>query len=84
MQPLISAMSINTREVFVAAIKSLLKGKSFIQALIAFWISPTSTKAQNAETGRSPLRSIADFLKEAESSLLGPNEGGTEAVRRAS
>ena len=30
------------REALIAALKSLLKGKSFIQALVAFWFNPSS------------------------------------------
>ena len=74
MQPLFSAMT-SIREAIVAAIKSLLKGKSFFQALLAFWAKPTFVKTQDGETRRGPSRRIADFLKEAETLLIDPNEG---------
>ncbi|EPE05113.1 hexokinase-1 [Ophiostoma piceae UAMH 11346] len=41
--PITSAMA-KLREALIAALRSLLKGKSFIQALIAFWFNPSSCK----------------------------------------
>ncbi|KAI3395237.1 hypothetical protein diail_1663 [Diaporthe ilicicola] len=66
------------REVFVAALKSLLRGKTFLQALLAFWISPAAIKdagpgssiPNGAEVASRPCRSPGDFLKEAEELLL--------------
>ncbi|KAH8884699.1 actin-like ATPase domain-containing protein [Thozetella sp. PMI_491] len=71
MQPFVSAMT-SIREVLVAAIKSLLRGKSFIQAFFAFWVSPALLKTQDVETRKVATRRIADFLKEAEGLLLDP------------
>ncbi|KAK3316320.1 hypothetical protein B0H66DRAFT_576255 [Apodospora peruviana] len=75
MQPLISAMT-SLREVVVAAIKSLLRGKSFIQAFLAFWISPAALKDQHGKPKKGPRRTTDDFLEEAERLLLGPIDGG--------
>lgn len=79
MQPLISAMT-TLREVFAAAVKSLLRGKSIIQAILAFWISPTAFKGDSAsavntnKTNGGARRSVQDFLKEAEELFLLPIE----------
>lgn len=78
MQSLISVMA-TLRKAFVAAIvNSLLRGRSFIQAILAFWIAPQSLPGKTngaieGTTRTSPrlLRSIQDFLKEAEELLLG-------------
>lgn len=64
------------RDVFVAAIKSLLRGKSFLQTMLAFWISPPTVTGQDAKPPRKAAgRPAADFLKEAEVLLLGPIDG---------
>lgn len=79
-QPLVSAMT-TLREVFVAALKSLLRGKSFIQALFAFWVHPGMLKsASPGPISHSPedsktRRSIEDFLREAEELFLQPIRG---------
>lgn len=64
------------RDVFVAALKSLLRGKSFLQAILAFWVNPTAVSAQDAKLKPAPGVSLAEFLKEAENLLLGPVDGG--------
>lgn len=85
---------ITLREVFLAAIKSLSRGKTFLQALLAFWISPALLKAGTADPGSSspdrtpldepkPRRSPHDFLKEAEGLFLDPVEGGDALERFA-
>jgi hexokinase len=65
------------RQIFAAAVKSLLRGKSLIQAFLAFWISPTSLKGQKVKPGRrnGPCRTIEDFLKEVEELMIGSTEG---------
>lgn len=70
------------RQVLVAALKSLLRGKSFIQALFAFWVSPTVLKGADHDAiskcspdASIPHRSPHDFLKEAEGLLLQPIQG---------
>lgn len=68
------------RDVFIAALKSLLRGKTFLQALLAFWISPAAIKEagpgsplpKEAEVASKPRRSPEDFLNEAEELLLHP------------
>lgn len=69
------------REVLVAALKSLLRGKSFLQAIFSFWVSPTILKG-SVESSSSPdapklttLRTANDFLKEAEELFLQPIQG---------
>lgn len=72
------------REVLVAALKSLLRGKSFLQAFFAFWVSPTVLKGSDhhdhhdaaaAAAASKPRRSPRDFLKEAEHLFLQPIQG---------
>lgn len=68
------------RKAFVAAIiKSLLRGKSLIQAILAYWVSPLvideAKKGQVAAASHVVQRTIQDFLKEAETALLGPVSG---------
>ncbi|KAI0506041.1 hexokinase-1 [Xylaria bambusicola] len=75
MRPLASAMT-TLRKSLLAALKSFLRGKSFLQVLFAFWISPRKLKEQ--DTNGRPIkvsRTIAEFLKEAEKLLLSPIEG---------
>ncbi|ATY66474.1 hexokinase-1 [Cordyceps militaris] len=61
----------NFRKTFFAAIvKSLLRGKSLIQAIIAYWMHPSDSNHDVA-----PQKSLQDFLKDAEASLLGPVSG---------
>lgn len=64
------------RQVLVAALKSLLRGKSLLQAIFAFWVSPTVLKASPS------LRSPNDFLKEAEELFLQPIQ--SDALRQFS
>lgn len=76
MQPLTSAMT-TLKKSLLAALKSVLRGRSFLQALLAFWISPKSIKEQHVNGKRLyPSRTIEEFLKEAETLLLGPVDGG--------
>lgn len=67
------------REAFTAAVKSLLRGKNFIQALLAFWISPTLAKGSECKSsstitvdGSKEHRTPNDFLNEVESLFLKP------------
>lgn len=55
---------------FAALVKSLLRGKSLIQAILAFWTTSAGSKAHPV-----PQKSLQDFLKEAEAALLGPVSG---------
>lgn len=74
LQPFASAMT-RLKQVLLAALSSLLRGRSFLQALFTFWISPAVIKEHNVKTAL-PRRTIEDFLKEAEQRLLGPIEDG--------
>jgi len=74
MRPLISAMT-SLREALVAALKSLLRGKSLIQAILTFWVNPSTVTTQDAKPKKCTARSLADFLEEAEGLLLGPVDG---------
>ncbi|KAK4159094.1 hexokinase-1 [Cladorrhinum sp. PSN259] len=58
------------RDVLVAALKSLLRGKSFLQALLTFWTTSSAATPSNKIT-----TSAADFLAEAEQLILGPVTG---------
>lgn len=77
------------REVFIAAVKSLLRGKNFIQALLALWISPSLLKDSGCESPSSSSlssstttveeskerRSPDDFLSEVAELFLQPIQG---------
>ncbi|KAI1388016.1 hexokinase [Hypoxylon trugodes] len=72
MQPLTSAM-ITLKKSLLAALKSFLRGRSFLQALLAFWVSPKALKEHNVDGKRTyPLRTLEEFLEEAERLFLGP------------
>ena len=73
MQPLVSVMT-SIRNLFLAAVKSLLRGKSFIQAMLAYWVSPPALNGAAPVKGSSP-RSIQDFLDDAKHLLLQDIEG---------
>jgi hexokinase len=68
------------KAVIAALVKSLLRGKSLIQAILAYWISPlgngsnTKTTVKARVTAKYP-KSVQEFLKEAETALLGPVSG---------
>ncbi|KAK8085042.1 Hexokinase [Apiospora hydei] len=66
------------RKAMLAALKTLVRGRSFLQALFAFWISPAVLKEHhvNGATLQPRPRTIEDFLKEAEDLLMGPLDGG--------
>ncbi|KAJ4393328.1 N-acetylglucosamine kinase 1 [Gnomoniopsis smithogilvyi] len=72
------------REVFIAAVKSLLRGKNFIQALLTLWISPNLIKNPGCESSSNVTldvskerRSPDDFLREVEDLFLQPIQGNT-------
>lgn len=73
------------KSVLAVIVKSLLRGKSLIQAILAYWISPLSfeeTKKGQVVTHAS-ARSIQEFLKEAEAAFVGPISGeGLSALSR--
>ncbi|KAK8045332.1 hypothetical protein PG993_005356 [Apiospora rasikravindrae] len=66
------------RKAMLAALKTLVRGRSFLQALFAFWISPAVLKEHhvNGAALKPRLRTVEDFLKEAEELLMGPLDGG--------
>ena len=73
------------RKAILAAFKSFIRGRSFLQAIFAFWISPDALREQHhvgGGNGRLPSRSLDDFLREAEELLLGPVE--SDGLRRFS
>ncbi|KAM3440968.1 hypothetical protein NHJ13734_003032 [Beauveria thailandica] len=55
---------------FAALVKSLLRGKSLIQAIIAYCMHPSGPQQHAASQ-----KSLDDFLKDAETALLGPVSG---------
>jgi hexokinase len=74
--PLVSAMSA-IRGILVAALKSLLRGKSFIKALLAFWTATPVVPITPQDVGtKANADPAADFLAEAEHLLLGYIEAG--------
>ncbi|KAJ5005618.1 Hexokinase-1 [Colletotrichum sp. SAR 10_66] len=68
-----------------AVVKQLLRGKSLIQAILAFWITPQAVSGKQSRTSSTVEcsksaaslypRRIDEFLKEAEDLLLGPLTG---------
>ncbi|KAK7991754.1 hypothetical protein PG988_000548 [Apiospora saccharicola] len=76
MQSFTSAM-ITLQRAMLAALKTLVRGRSFLQALFAFWISPAVLKEHHVNGAPLPPRprTIENFLKEAEELLMGPLDG---------
>lgn len=73
MQPLVSAMATFRKTFLAAIIKSLLRGKSLVQAILAYWIRPVKLGTDGKpRVGTTSRRTIQEFLKEAEALLLGP------------
>ncbi|GAB1315903.1 N-acetylglucosamine kinase 1 [Madurella fahalii] len=76
MRPLVSAMT-SLRDVLIAALKSLLRGKSFLQALLAFWSTSTAAhEPQDVAPSKVTATSPADFLADAERLLLADISAG--------
>lgn len=64
------------KTLLAAIVKSLLRGKSLIQAILNYWISPITVKTtKKARVTRPTQSSIQDFIKEAEAAFLGPVSG---------
>jgi hexokinase len=76
MPSLASAMT-TLRKALLAALRSIFRGRSFLQALFAFWISPAALRGSDSLDYKTALssRTIDEFLKEAEQRFLGPIEG---------
>lgn len=77
-------MSTFQKKLLAAIIKSLLRGKSLVQSLLAYWSSSlghdTSSKPR---VGNTPRRSIQEFLKEAETLFLDPiGQDGLQQLSR--
>ena len=76
MQPLVSAMTAFRKAFLNAIVKSLLRGKSLIQAILAYWVSPLAPKtASNGKLAAASRKTLEEFLKDAEAALLGPFKG---------
>ncbi|KAF4979672.1 hypothetical protein FZEAL_4163 [Fusarium zealandicum] len=61
------------QKIFLAAIiKSLLRGKSLVQAILAYWVGPLSLSEDGQACAGTSRRSTQHFLNEAEDLLLGP------------
>jgi hexokinase len=59
------------RDVLAAALKSLLRGKSFLRAFLAFWTtSPVVPPSKDASQPDMPGDAVADFLADAERHFL--------------
>lgn len=59
------------KRIIINALKSLSRGRSFLQALLAFWINPKSDPTKVKQT-KAFQRTREEFLKEARELLLGP------------
>ncbi|KAK3342400.1 hypothetical protein B0H65DRAFT_428124 [Neurospora tetraspora] len=59
------------KRIIITALKSISRGRSFLQALLAFWISPKSDQTKVKQT-KTFQRTREEFLKEAKELLLGP------------
>ncbi|KAL2257033.1 hypothetical protein VTK26DRAFT_758 [Humicola hyalothermophila] len=67
------------REILVAALKSFLRGKSILQALLAFWSTkPAAAATSVPKDADQPIsaNAAADFLVESERLLLGYASAG--------
>ncbi|KAF4125598.1 hexokinase [Geosmithia morbida] len=63
--------------VLAAIIKSFLRGKTLLQAILTYWISPLSWNEGKGRfvTTKAPLTTVHEFLKTAETAFLGPVSG---------
>ncbi|KND90673.1 Hexokinase-1 [Tolypocladium ophioglossoides CBS 100239] len=74
MHLLVSAMSTFPKAFIAAIVKSLLRGKSLIQAILAYWVTPLTANGTSTKR-KEESKSVQEFLKEAEAALLGPVSG---------
>ena len=59
-----------------AVVKSLLRGKSLLQAILAYWVAPlVGESPSKVKADRTPIKTLYELLKEAEAALLGPISG---------
>ncbi|KAH8666406.1 hypothetical protein BX600DRAFT_511343 [Xylariales sp. PMI_506] len=64
------------KRALLAALKSLLRGRSYLKALFSFWLRPSPLRQTHANGKTAlPKKTIDEFLKEAEQQLLGPIQG---------
>lgn len=65
------------KTVLAAIVKSLLRGKSLIQAILAYWVSPLAPRTDMSQGGLGTrrLKTVQEFLKDAEAAFLGPVSG---------
>ena len=78
-------MSTFRKALLAAVVKSLLRGKSLIQAILTYWIRPLVGYGHDQKHGlrSSPILTITEFLKEAEAALLGPvNSDGLAQISK--
>jgi len=71
-------MASSIRKTILAAIvKSLLRGKSLIQAILAYWVSPliVDESKKGRIVAHSATKNIQEFLKELEAAFVGPVSG---------
>ncbi|KAK4107962.1 actin-like ATPase domain-containing protein [Canariomyces notabilis] len=74
MQPFVSAMT-SLRDVLLAAFRSLLRGRSLLRILLAFWTeSKPNHDHQDVGQAKVAASPVADFLADAEHLLLAPVE----------
>ena len=66
------------RDAFVAALRSVFRGRSFLKALLAFWTASPVVPATARDAGSTKAHAdpAADFLAEIEHLFLGYIEGG--------
>ncbi|PHH61315.1 hypothetical protein CDD81_494 [Ophiocordyceps australis] len=55
--------------------ESLLRGKSVIQAILAYWISPLAGNKPRLKRGQLSTKPLDDFLKEVETAFIDPTSG---------
>ncbi|KAM0326420.1 hypothetical protein ACHAPQ_007748 [Fusarium lateritium] len=66
-------MSTFQKKLLAAIVKSLLRGKSLVQSLLAYWGSSMKHDVNSkTRAGNTSRKSIQDFLKEAEALFLDP------------
>jgi hexokinase len=76
MQPLVSAMSTFRKAVLAAFAGGLVRGKSLLRALLAFWFGTVaSDSSSQASTVAASAQTVQEFLKDAEVALVGPVSG---------
>ncbi|KAK5995178.1 Hexokinase-1 [Cladobotryum mycophilum] len=70
-------MSTLRKALLSAIVKSLLRGKSLLQAILSFWLNPLSIVSPSSKSiaGEPSVKSLQQFLKDSETALLGPVSG---------